>query len=367
MKKTSAFLVATLMLTNLSFAKDFTLDEAINLAKQNDSTLITLNANKRQQESDYKKAQKNDRIWKSKQGYGIGTADEYLIHHGKELEAAQLKYDAYLKSIENAEDGVEYKLISTLYNLELAEKNIEVLEQNVDLMEKQKLVYELKYKLNWITKLELDNFILSLKQTKNTLDNTKANYELGKENVRIMLGETEEVNVILPEINSEELIIEDINVYGKENVENNKNLMETKYNYKSIENQYLATKEGFYDEVLNNPGFQTKILKDQCEALKQQIDIVTNNLLIAYSSYYNEIKMSDLSLIDQKNKLDLAKVNMEIVQTRYDAGYVAELDYKSACLSLKQSEIAYESEKINNMLLKEKFERFVNSGFTIVK
>ena len=64
MNKVSTFLVATLMLSNLSFAKDFTLDEAIDLAKQNNSTLITLNAEKRQQESDYKKAQKNDAIWK---------------------------------------------------------------------------------------------------------------------------------------------------------------------------------------------------------------------------------------------------------------------------------------------------------------
>jgi hypothetical protein len=143
--------------------------------------------------------------------------------------------------------------------------------------------------------------------------------------------------------------------------------MSLKYNYKALENYYITLKQGFYDELLPNAKFETKVQKDNYEAMKQQIDIVVNNLSTAYISHYNDIKMSDLSLKDQKNKLDLAKVNMEVVQTRYEAGYVAELDYKAACISLKQSEIAYESERVNNMLLKEKFERFVDSGFTTVE
>ena len=213
---------------------------------------------------------KDDQIWKSKQGYSLDSAEDYLMHHGDALETAQLKYDLYLKSIENAEDSVEYTLISTVYNLELLEKNIEILEENVELMENQKLVYELKYKLNWITKLELDNFILSLNQTKNTLESTKAKYDLGKESLRIMLGQTEEVNIILPEIDNTEIIIEDINEYCNENIGKNKNLMSLKYNYKALENYYITLKQGFYDELLPNAKFETKVQKDNYEAMKQQ-------------------------------------------------------------------------------------------------
>jgi len=367
MRKTTSFVLGLLMLTSFSFAKEYTLDEAIELAKQHDSTVITLNAEQRQQEKDYKTAKKDDLIWKSKQGYSLSTAEEYLIHHGYALETAQLKYDSYIKSIENAENKVEYNLINTLYNLELAKENIEVLEETVELMEKQKLVYELKYKINWITKLELDNFVLSLNQTKNTLENTKAKFELGKESVRIMLGENEDVNVILPEIDNSELIIENINEYCKENIDKNKSLLELRYNYRALENQYLTMKEGFYDEIIENTSYQTKVLKDQYEAMKQQLDIVINNLSTAYISHYNDIRISDLNLVEHKNKLDLAKANFEIVKTRYESGYVAELDYKSASISLKQSELEYMSEKINNMLLKEKFNRFVESGFTVVQ
>lgn len=363
MKKTSSFVLGILMLSSFSFAKDLTLDEALELAKRNNSTLITLHAEQRQQEKDYKTVKKDDQNWKNKQGYSLSTAEEYLMHHGHALEEAQLKYDTYLKSIENAENSAEYTLINTLYNLELAKENIKILEETVELMEKQKLVYELKYKLNWITKLELDNFLLSLSQTQNTLESTKAKYELGKESLRIMLGETEEISVTLPEINNAELVIENINEYCEENVDNNKSLLELKYNYKMLENKYLTMKEGFYDEMIENTSFQTKLLKDQYEAMKQQLDIVKNNLKTAYISNYNDIKMSDLTLVDKKNKLDLAKANFEIVKTRYESGYVAELDYKSAGISLKQSELEYMSEKINNMLLKEKFSRLVETGF----
>lgn len=364
MKKVGMFLVASLILTNISMAKDFTLDEAIDLAKQNSAVLISLNAEKKQQEKDYKAVKKDDQIWHSKQGYSLNSANEYLLHHGDAMEAAQLKYDLYLKSIENVEDSVEYSLINALYNLELVEKNIEILEETVELMEKQKLVYELKYKINWITKLDLDNFNLTLDQTKNALESTKAQYEIGKESVRIMLGQDEPVNVVLPEIENKEIVIDDIKAYSEENIDKNKSLLELKCNYKTLGNYYITLKEGFYDELLENAKFETKVQKDNYEALKQQLDILVNNLKTLYVSKYNDIKMSDLALIERKNELELAKTNMEILQTRYDAGYVAELDYKTACLSLRQSEMSYEGERLNNMLLKEEFERFVNSGFT---
>lgn len=367
MKKTASIVLGIMILICVSFAKDLTLDEAINLAKQNNSEILTLNADQRQQEKDYKSAKRDNQKWETKKGYSISTAEEYLLHTGDALKTAQLKYDTYLKSIENAENKIEYNLISTLYNLKLAEKNIEILEETVKLMERQKLVYELKYKVNWITKLDLDNFLLSLNQTKNTLENAKIKYELGKENAKIMLGESEEVKVILPNIDNSELKIEDIKEYCDENIEKNKSLMELRYNYKLLENQYMATKEGFYDDLISNPAFQIKVLKDQYEAMKHQIDIVVNNLSTAYASHYNDIKMSDLSLVEQKNKLELAKANMEIIKTRYEAGYVAELDYELAKINLQQSELAYESEKINNMLLKEKFKRFTESGFTTME
>ena len=147
MKKTTSIVLGIMMLTNFSFAKDLTLDEAINLAIENSSSLIALNAEQKQQESDYKKVVKETKIWQNKRSYAFETADQYFFYTGDKLEEAQLKYDLYLKSIENAKNNAEYSLISTLYNLELAEKNIALLEKNVEILETQKLVHELKLKL----------------------------------------------------------------------------------------------------------------------------------------------------------------------------------------------------------------------------
>ena len=63
MKKTTSIVLGIMMLSSFSFAKDLTLDEAINLAIENNSSLISLNAEQRQQESDYKKVVRETRKW----------------------------------------------------------------------------------------------------------------------------------------------------------------------------------------------------------------------------------------------------------------------------------------------------------------
>lgn len=368
MRKTTSIVLSVMMLSSFSFAKDFTLDEAINLAIENNSSLISLNAEQRQQESDYKTVVKNTRISQNKQGYSFSTADEYFLHTGDKLKEAQLKYDLYLKSIENAKNSAEYTLLSTLYNLELAEKNIDVLEKNVELLEKQKLVHELKLKLKMITQVDLDNFLISYNETKNILDNAKNQYSLGKENLKIMLGQTEEVNVILPEIENKELVIEDIEKLISENIDNNKTLLELKANYKALENQYIGLKKGLYTDMyemqVGNVKLQTKVLGDTVKALEAQIKLATSNMSTLYKAYYNNVKSSELEVKTKYNKLELAKKNMEVIQTRYEAGYIAELDYKAAKLGVEQSEIEYRTAMINNMLLNIEFEGFLETGFT---
>jgi outer membrane protein TolC len=367
MKKTTSIVLGIMMLSSFSFAKDITLDEAINLAIENNSSLISLNAEKRQQESDYKKVEKNARIWKNKLSYSLETADDYLYYTGDKLEEAQLKYDSYLQSVENAKNSAEYNLVNTVYNLELAEKNIALLEKNVEILEKQKLVHELKLKLKMITQVDLDNFLLSYNETKNTLNNAKNQYNLGKENLKIMLGQIEEENIILPEIQVKLLKIVDIDKLISENIDKNKTILELKYNYKALENQYIGHKEGFYDEAYEAQGksvkLQTKVLEDSYKALGAQLKLATNNISTLYKSYYNNIKTSELEMVAKYNKLELAKKNMQVVQIRYDAGYVAELDYKAAKLGLEQSEIEYRTSVINNMLLNMEFERFIETGF----
>jgi outer membrane protein TolC len=371
MKKTTSFVFGILMLSSVSFAKDITLDEAIDLVIENNSSVITLNAEQRQQESDYKDVVKDTRIWQNKQAYSFNTADEYFLHTGDKLKEAQLKYDLYLQSVENAKNSAEYNLISTSYNLELAEKNIDILEKNVELLEKQKLVHELKYKLHMITLVDLDNFLLKYNETKNTLEKAKNQYELGKENLKIMLGQTEDVNVILPDIKTKELIIEDIDKFILENIAKNKTLLELNYNYKAIENQYIGLKKRLYTDeyemMVDNINLQTKVLGYNYKALGAQVKLATNNMNTLYKSYYNNIKTSELEIKTKHNKLELAKKNMEVIQTRYDAGYMAKLDYDAAKLGLEQSEIEYRTAVINNMLLNAEFERFVETGFTVVK
>ena len=57
MRKIGACLIGTAVLFSMTFAKEFTLDEAINQAKENSASIAMVKAEERQQEKDYKKAQ----------------------------------------------------------------------------------------------------------------------------------------------------------------------------------------------------------------------------------------------------------------------------------------------------------------------
>ena len=54
------------------------------------------------------------------------------------------------------------------------------------------------------------DFLLKYNEIQNTLDSTKNQYKLAKERLRIMLGESEDVNVLLPEVEVKELIVEEL-------------------------------------------------------------------------------------------------------------------------------------------------------------
>ena len=82
-----------------------------------------------------------------------------------------------------------------------------------------------------------------------------------------------------------------------------------------------------------------------------------------YKSSYNNIKTSELEVKNKLNKLELDKTNMKAIQTRYDAGYIAELDYKAAQLGVEQSEIDYQNAVIKNILLNMEFKMFSETGF----
>jgi hypothetical protein len=135
-----------------------------------------------------------------------------------------------------------------------------------------------------------------------------------------------------------------------------------------LENQYMGLKKGLYTEeyemMVPNLKLQKNVLKDNYEALGTQLKLAENNMSTLFRTYYNNIKSSELELKTKYNKLELAKSNMQMIQTRYDAGYISELDYKSAKLGIEKSEIEYYDAVMKNILLNEEFERFLETGFT---
>ena len=110
----------------------------------------------------------------------------------------------------------------------------------------------------------------------------------------------------------------------------------------------------------------TLIMKDNYDAMGVQVKSSKNNLRMLYKSQYNKIKNSELEIAQAKQNLEIAKTNMEIVQKRYDAGYVAQLDYEAAKLNLENEEMNYKVKLINNILLNAQFNAFVSSGAGIV-
>ena len=373
MKKVFCLLMAFVLFSTCCFADEtkeqveMTLEEAIDYALKNNSTIIDIEKNVKDQEELLDDARMDYFKWKNKirrGSYSFENETEYLTCFGYMYELSKLQHDKFLANRNGAKLQVEYSVKNMIYSIFDTKDAISLLEKSIKKQENDVEIAEVKYKLNMITENELSN-------TKSTLETTKLNLKNAKEGLKSLeislkqvmgFDVNEELLLKRPEYSMDELIVEDLSKTIEDSMATNSSIISAKIQYKQKENNYiLATKTSF---MLKDEKKDAKDnYKDAEFRLNNEINSVKENLSILY----NQVKDKEKEINIAKDELDRAKNQFEQAKVMYEVGLISKNSYLGYEIAVINSENTYNSKVKDGILLKDRFNIAISVGDIIAK
>ncbi len=345
----------------------FTLEEAIEYAIKNNSSLIDMEKNTDTQEELYDDAKTEYRKWKNQTkngGYSFEESIEYLNCWGYSLELAKLQYESFLSNKNAAKFQVEYSVKSMIYNIFELEDSISLLEKTIEKQENDVKIAEVKYRLNMITETELDSAKTTLDSSKLQLESIKQSLASVKISIKQLMGYDvlKEISFEKPEYEVEELEIEDLESTINSSLETNVSALSSKIQYKQKENNYiLATKTSFFSKDEKKDA--KKDYSDAEFRLNNEINSIKENMVILYNQVKEKEKETDIA----KEELDSADSQFEQAKTMYEVGLISKNTYDGYELSFINAENTYKSKIKEEILLKNRWEIAISVGDIIAK
>ena len=345
----------------------FTLEEAIEYAIKNNSSLIDMEKNTDTQEELYDDAKTEYRKWKNQiknGGYSFEESIEYLNCWGYSLELAKLQYESFLSNKNAAKFQVEYSVKSMIYNIFELEDSISLLEKTIEKQENDVKIAEVKYRLNMITETELDSAKTTLDSSKLQLESIKQSLASVKISIKQLMGYDvlKEISFEKPEYEVEELEIEDLESTINSSLETNVSALSSKIQYKQKENNYiLATKTSFFSKDEKKDA--KKDYSDAEFRLNNEINSIKENMVILYNQVKEKEKETDIA----KEELDSADSQFEQAKTMYEVGLISKNTYDGYELSFINAENTYKSKIKEEILLKNRWEIAISVGDIIAK
>ncbi len=373
MKKVFCLLMVFILFSTYCFADEtkeqveMTLEEAIDYALKNNSTIIDIEKNVKDQEKVFDDARMEYFKWKSKikRGYfSFENETEYLTSFGQIYELSKLQYDKFLADRKGTKLQVEYSVKNMIYSMFNTKDAINLLEKSIEKQENDVEIAEVKYKLNMITENELSNTKATLETTKLNLKNTKEGLKSLEISLKQIMGfdVSEELVLKRPEYTMDELIVEDLSKTIEDSMATNSSVISAKIQYKQKENNYiLATKTSFLSKDEKKEAKDN--YKDAEFRLNNEINSIKENLSVLYS----QVKDKEKEINIAKDEMDRAKNQFEQAKVMYDVGLISKNSYFGYEIAVINSENTYNSKIKDGILLKDRFSIAISTGDIIAK
>ena len=335
---------------------NMTIDEAIEFAVKNNSSLIDLRKSDKDQKDLYEDAKKEYRNWQEQirrnGGYAFENTNEYLTCWGYNLELAKLQYDSFLSNEKGAEYKIRYSVKSLIYNIFELQNNISLLEETIKKQENDLDIAKVKYKFNMITENEVDTAKNTLESTKLQLESLNKTIDSLSISLKKLMGYdiNKELNIEMFLDENEEMEIDDLEEVIEESLANNISVLSSKIQYKQKENQYiLATKTSFLTRE------EKKDAKDNYSdaefRLNNEISSIKENLKLLYW----KVKDKESELKIAQDELKIAKRQFSQAKIMYKIGLISKNTFLTYGLNFVNSENSYKTKLKEENLLKDRW------------
>ncbi|MBR0278195.1 MAG: TolC family protein, partial [Clostridia bacterium] len=266
----------------------------------------------------------------------------YVLSAQEAIKLSDMEY-------EQVKSKIAYDTTEKYFNYKSAVKLVELMNKSYELIENNYNSAKLSYDLGLISKSELDNAALSVKQALYTLESYKDNCELAKENLKIILQKNnEDCELILTdEISSGEYDF---------NLENDLvTASEKRYDINSLKSNYILA-EKYYD-LTDLPENSAKYYSAMSNYITAKYNYTRNKdlILLGVRSTYNNISAAKNNLDLKIDTLSIKNDNYSIANVKYEQGMITNIELTSALNDAAQAEIDVENAKLAYKLALEKY------------
>lgn len=361
-KKIGMLFICMCLLMNISIAESsdeirFTLEDAIKYGLEHNTKLIDIRRTEKDYKENFDDAKDEYRKWQNKLrngGYSFESSQEYLDCWGYGLKTATLTYDSFIASKSALEKNVEYSITNLAYQIYLMNKNIAISESNIIKQENDLEIATVKLKYQMITQSSYNEIAQALNTSKLGLVELKNSLESLKINLKSVMGIDILKNVIIevPDIESDRFEVENIVETVEKSLDTNKDVIAARIEYNAkLNNNILATKTHFLET-----RDDIKRAKENFEDAEYRLNNVINAVKEEMIVLYNEILANEEKESISKNKLENTITQIEQVNKMYGLGTISKNSFMEYNLLLNKAQLDYENQKVNNLLLRKRWE-----------
>ena len=170
---------------------DLTLEDAITMALENNPQLEALDITNKSHKVNLDAAKINKRRYKDIP-VSASSFEVMYVKNGYYVDTYEMLIRLNEKEKIKTEETIKYNVIEAYYNYKLSNELVSVTENAYNLSVENLNSMEKRYELGMISQIDYDTVKLSVKNVKSTLDKYKRNDEIAKENLKIILGITED-------------------------------------------------------------------------------------------------------------------------------------------------------------------------------
>jgi len=260
------------------------------------------------------------------------------------------------KEYEQIKSKIAYDVTEKYFNYKSVLKLVELTEKSFGLVAENYNNAKLSYDLGLISKYELDNAELSVKQLKYNLENLKNSCELAKDSLKISLNKN---NVDCDFILTDNVTTELFTTNLQEDLELAK---QNRYDINGLKSNYLMAKK--YFELTTVPNTSAKYNSALSSYITAEYNYNNNSalILLGVKSAYNNIFATNNALDIKDSTLNLKKSNYEIAKVKYEQGLITNTELTTALNDVAQAEIDLENAKLSYKLAVEKYKYEINIG-----
>lgn len=333
-----------------------TLEEAINMALENNTQLKVLEIEQKSNEINLDAAQ---RLKYSYKNLPI-SASNYELKYVKEgyyVDTYEMLMRLNVKKVAQAEAQIKYNVTESYYNYKLATELCSIAENAYNLANENLTNVAKRYELGMIAKIDLDNAALSVESVKNTLDTYLRNAEIAKDNLKI--------NLQLNDEDCEFILTDDI-TYAEFSAipdEDIAKAMESRYDVTALKENYNLAQNYFdYTKGLteSSANYQTAY----SDLMSKEYSYTNNKRLIALSirNCYNNVLNCADSLATAEKSVDIAKQRYDINKIKFESGMITNSDLTQSLNEYLSENISLENAKLNYKMAVEKYLAEISIG-----